>query len=53
MSNPRDTYNAAKEHQRQPGWSRGHIKQVGRRTTRDAAHRWEDEQRKKGKPTGP
>lgn len=41
------------EHQRQPGWARGHIKQVGRRTTRDGALGWEEEQRKKGKPTGP
>jgi predicted GIY-YIG superfamily endonuclease len=41
------------EHQRRRGWSGGHIKQVGRRTTRDGARRWEDEQREKGKPTGP
>ena len=25
------------------GWSKGHIKQVGRRTTREAALRWERE----------
>ena len=31
----------------------GHIKQVGDRTTRDAALRWEAEQRANGKPTGP
>lgn len=30
-----------------------HIKQQGRRTTREAALGWEREQRKKGKPTGP
>lgn len=41
------------EHQRRPGWKRGHIRQVGRRTTHDGAVRWEDEQREKGKPTGP
>ncbi len=41
------------EHQQQPGWDRGHIKQVGNRTTRAGALRWEDGQRKKGKPTGP
>lgn len=41
------------EHRRQPGWEKGHILQVGRRTTREGALRWEDEQRRKGKPTGP
>lgn len=41
------------EHQRISGLPNGHIVQVGRRTTRDAALAWEDEQRKKGKPTGP
>ncbi|WP_420635829.1 hypothetical protein [Candidatus Palauibacter sp.] len=40
------------EHQRQPGWEKGHIKQVGRRTTGERALRWEGEQRRKGKPTG-
>ncbi len=29
----------------------GHITQVGRKTTRDAALAWEREQAKKGKPT--
>lgn len=29
----------------------GHIKQVGNRTTREAALKWENEQRQKGKPT--
>ena len=32
------------EHRREPGNERGHIFQVGRRTTRDAARRWEQEQ---------
>ena len=41
------------EHQRRPGWRDGHIRQVGRRTTREGALRWENDQRKKGKPTGP
>ncbi len=37
------------EHQRGPGKSRGHIKQVGRRTTRAAALEWErDEIKKRG-----
>lgn len=31
----------------------GHISQVGRRTTRGAANDWEDDQRSRGKPTGP
>lgn len=30
-----------KEHQQE--WPNGHIKQVGRRTTRDAAQEWEKE----------
>ena len=30
------------EHQQQ--WPKGHIKQVGRRTTEDAAREWEQEQ---------
>lgn len=38
------------EHRNQPGWSNGHIKQVGLRTTLEAAFRWEQEQAKKGKP---
>ena len=41
------------EHRQMPGWETGHIRQVGRRTTRDAALDWESEQRDKGKPTGP
>lgn len=40
------------EHQREID-SGGHIYQVGRRTTREAAKSWEDKQREKGKPTGP
>ena len=43
----------AAEHQQTPGWEKGHIFQVGNRTTRAAALEWENEQRKKGKPTGP
>lgn len=38
------------EHRSEPGWSKGHIKQVGYRTTREAALEWEQEQAKKGKP---
>ena len=32
---------------------KGHISKVGRATTRDGAKAWEDQQRRKGKPTGP
>jgi predicted GIY-YIG superfamily endonuclease len=32
------------EHQRK--WLRGHIKQVGRKTTEDAARKWEEGQKK-------
>jgi hypothetical protein len=32
------------EHQRK--WPRGHIKQVGRKTTEDAARKWEEGQKK-------
>lgn len=38
------------EHKEKYGDS-GHIKQVGNRTTRDAALSWEREQAKNGKPT--
>ena len=38
------------EHMSKPGWSKGHIKQVGFRSTYDAAIAWEQEQAKKGKP---
>ena len=38
------------EHQNEPGWSKGHVFPVGRRTTRDAALEWEREQGKQGKP---
>ena len=38
------------EHQLTFGNS-GHIKQVGRATTRDAALKWESEQAERGKPT--
>ena len=40
------------EHQRNID-PKGHIVQVGRLTTCDAAKSWEDDQRDKGKPTGP
>ncbi len=38
------------EHRDEPGQSKGHIKQVGFRTTRPAALEWEREQAKQGKP---
>ena len=38
------------EHRRESGWSKGHIKQVGYRTTRKAALDWEQEQKEQGKP---
>ena len=38
------------EHKQDLGES-GHIKKVGRATTRDAALEWEREQAEKGKPT--
>ncbi len=38
------------EHKNKPGWSRGHIRRVGLRTTREAALKWEQEQVKQGKP---
>ena len=34
------------EHQSEHGWGTGHIKQVGSRTTREAALAWEREQAK-------
>ncbi len=48
-----DIYIREYEHQLTKGWERGHIFQVGYRTTPEAALQWEDEQRKNGKPTGP
>lgn len=41
------------EHRSREGWKKGHIKQVGYRTTLQAAKQWKEEQRKQGKPTGP
>ena len=38
------------EHKNEPGQSKGHIKQVGVRTTYEAALVWEREQEKAGKP---
>ena len=49
----RDIDRREAEHQRKSGWSRGHIVQIGFRTTREAALQWEAEQRRLGKPTGP
>lgn len=37
------------EHRSEPGLSKGHIKQVGLRTTREAALQWEREQSNDGK----
>lgn len=42
-----------REAEHQNRWKNGYIEQVGRRTTRDAAFKWEAEQRKKGKLVGP
>ena len=41
------------EHQKsgKHGWKKGHIFQVGYRTTREAAKKWENEMRRKGYPT--
>jgi len=33
-----------REQEHQQKWPKGHIKQVGRRTTEDAARNWEEEQ---------
>ena len=35
-----------REQEHQQKWPGGHIKQVGRRTTEDAAHEWEEKQEK-------
>ena len=40
------------EHQQHYG-NKVHIKQVGNRTTREAAFQWEKEQWEQGKPVGP
>ncbi len=47
------TWSGGKLNTSKKGWAKGHILQVGLRTTRDAALQWEGEQRKQGKPTGP
>ena len=39
-----------REHKNKPGQSKGHIKQVGVRTTHESAFAWEREQEKAGKP---
>lgn len=38
------------EHQRHRGWGKGRIKQVGDKTSRDAALEWQAEQAARGKP---
>ena len=38
------------EHQQRRGWGKGRIKQVGERTTRDAALAWEMKQAAQGRP---
>ena len=38
------------EHRSERGWGKGHIKQVGHRTTRKDALEWEQEQAAQGKP---
>ena len=38
------------QHRNHNGWGKGHIKQVGDKTTRDAALAWEFEQAARGKP---
>lgn len=35
-----------REEEHQQKWSKGHIKQVGRRTTEEAARNWENKQKK-------
>lgn len=40
----------AEHQQSRPAWKNGRIKQVGYITTREAALKWEKEQRKAGKP---
>ena len=50
------TYDLARreqEHQQHRGWGKGHIKQVGNATCRDAAIVWEIEQAAKGMPVRP
>ena len=39
------------EHQQTPGWEKGHIFQVGHRTTRAAALEWEKQQKRR-RPAG-
>jgi predicted GIY-YIG superfamily endonuclease len=35
-----------REQEHQQKWPKGHIKQVGRKTTEDAAREWEEDQKK-------
>ena len=39
----KDLKRREQEHQQHRGWRKGHIKQVGRRTTEEAARQWEKE----------
>ena len=39
------------EHQKEPGWDKGHIKQVGQRIRYDVARDWEKGEEKRGIPT--
>ena len=41
------------EHRRHEGWQRGHITQVGVRTTPEAAREWEQDQRQPGQTNRP
>ena len=41
------------EHRRHEGWERGHITQVGVRTTPEAAREWEQDQRQSGQTNRP
>ena len=42
-----------REGEHQSKWPKGHISQVGHARTRQGALDWEQDQRDKGKPTGP
>ena len=53
MGITRDIDRREAEHRQKSGWEWGHIVQIGRRTTREAALQWEEEQRRQGRPTGP
>ena len=40
------------KHQRKRGWSKGHIRQMGRRVRYDTALEWEEGEKNRGIPTG-